>query len=148
MEAANRFAKYGAPFQFVLISVFLFRVCMRASTPLIFFPIGLIGTLVFGYCLYTLYIRTNRVKKLLTQGLFKYTRHPMYTGMFLMDVSNWFVAEYNVTFLVSTIIFYAASVMAAYFQEKETLARFGKEAEDYYAKTPRMFFLYFMGAHR
>jgi len=66
----------------------------------------------------------------------------MYTGLAFMDISIWFVADLNMVFLISAAIFYFGLIAAGYCQEKETIARFGAEAKEYYTKTPRFFFWY------
>ena len=48
--------------------------------------IGGCGLILFVYCVFLIYF-FNRGKRLITDGPYKYTRHPMYTGLFLMDLS-------------------------------------------------------------
>ncbi len=102
------------------------------------------GMVIFMYCIHILYLRKGRTQGLITTGLFRYTRHPMYTGLFLMNLTSWFPepASYDELFYVLQALFLATMLIAGWFQEKETLARFGAEAEDYYRKTPRFFFMY------
>jgi protein-S-isoprenylcysteine O-methyltransferase Ste14 len=103
-----------------------------------------IGSAVFLYCLVTLYVLKKKDNKLITTGLFKYTRHPMYTGFVLMMMALWLprpVSTEPLFFLLQAVFLFLL-IMAAWHQEKETLARFGKAAEEYYAKTPRLFFMY------
>ncbi|MEK7509254.1 MAG: hypothetical protein AAB605_00900 [Patescibacteria group bacterium] len=45
-------------------------------------------------------------------------------------------------FLGLQATFFCSMIVAAWWQEQETLIRFGKEAEAYYEKTPRLFVLY------
>jgi protein-S-isoprenylcysteine O-methyltransferase Ste14 len=67
----------------------------------------------------------------------------MYTGAALMSTPYWLPAPPNeVLFFVTQGIFFTCLIIAAYLQEKETLARFGEEAKDYYRVTPRLFFYY------
>lgn len=104
---------------------------------------GVLGGLVFVHCLYVLYTKQARTKELITDGLFKYTRHPMYTGFLLMaiDVGK----NLNPQSIIHTIAFstFLMTLFAAgYAQERETLARFGEEAIEYYKKTPRIFLFY------
>lgn len=83
----------------------------------------------------------NREKRLITSDIFALTRHPMYHGMFLADVATFFVVDLNDPgFWASWIIFVGLLFAAGWYQEKETLARWGEEAERYYARTPRFIF--------
>ncbi|MBI2473632.1 isoprenylcysteine carboxylmethyltransferase family protein [Candidatus Uhrbacteria bacterium] len=94
------------------------------------------------------HLKGQKSTVLLTTGPFKYTRHPMYTGLFFMDLGFWLPhpVSSDQLFFVLQLFFMIYLTIAAYFQEKETLARFGEEARVYYAKTPRLFFFYpFMG---
>lgn len=102
------------------------------------------GLVLFGYCLITLYTKNRRTVRLVTTGVFKYTRHPMYTGFVLMDMIFWLPSPVSVSplFLGLQTTFFLSLITAARWQEQETLARFGKDAEEYYEKTPRLFILY------
>ena len=145
MQPDKLYALRGFLFQMVLITTFLARTLIfskLANPPVVVSMIDFIGMGIFGWCFYDLYVRRHRLTGLITTGVFKYTRHPMYTGLFLMDLQFWFVKEYGPFFLLSTILLYSSIIIAAYFQERETVARFGDEAVNYYRKTPRLFLLY------
>lgn len=103
-----------------------------------------IGFALFGYCLFILYMRQVGPPDLITTGVFKYTRHPMYTGIFMMNLDMWLPEprSNDLLFYIGQALFILCMVAAAWSQEKETLARFGKEAEEYYARTPRLFIWY------
>lgn len=142
---ATVFAHAGRPFQLALIATFIYRTLFdlfQQDVPILISIAGLSGAILFAWCLYVLYYRRDGQKKLLTHGVFRYTRHPMYTGVILMDLRNWFVPSYNAMFWISTAVLYVSLAVAGYLQERETLARFGAEAENYYKRTPRFFFLY------
>ena len=102
------------------------------------------GFLLFGYCLFILYMIRLGPPDLITNGVFKYTRHPMYTGLFLMNLDLWLPKPVSneLLFYVGQIAFVTCMLIAGWSQEKETLARFGKDAESYYARTPRLFIWY------
>lgn len=82
--------------------------------------------------------------RLITDGLFRYTRHPMYTGFAFTAFDIWWPTEniHTVGYWASLAMFLVGLVVAGYIQELETLALFGKEAEEYYERTPRLFFFY------
>jgi protein-S-isoprenylcysteine O-methyltransferase Ste14 len=143
MLSAHHYLKRGMPWQIFMIVTFLYRRSLFPPThhPVIVLTLLLAGLLLFGYCLYVLYVGRKAGKRLITHGAFKYTRHPMYTALILLDSSAFF-GEYSLLLLLSTILFYTTLIVAAYYQEKETLARFGQEAQAYYQRTPRLFFMY------
>ena len=100
-----------------------------------------IGLFMFMHCMASIYYGPS---KLLTDGLFKYTRHPMYTGIMLIDTQYWLPNQVSTEplFYILQFTFVVTLCAAGWFQEKETLARYGVEAEKYYKKTPRIIFLY------
>jgi protein-S-isoprenylcysteine O-methyltransferase Ste14 len=104
--------------------------------------LGAIGAGLVAYTMYVLYMLQARKRILLTHGVFKYTRHPMYTGFFLMNLSAYLATEPDVWFYIQQCAFFASLAIAGRMQEIETIMRFGKEAEQYYAVTPRLFFMY------
>jgi len=144
---SNHYLYRGAPFQLAAIVLFLFRrffywpKTSSVFTALLIGVATVCGLVIFAWCLYLLYVRHQAKSILITEGVFKYTRHPMYTAFVLMDVASFF-APLSYDFITSTVLFYGYLVVAAYFQEKETLARFGQSAVEYYRCTPRLFFLY------
>jgi len=81
-------------------------------------------------------------RKLLTGGVFKYTRHPMYTGMVIADIQTWFSGQRDVYFTITALLFYGSVLVVGWIHEQEVLVKFGPAAEAYYARTPRLFFLY------
>ncbi len=115
---------------------------MEISTAWILGAFFFFGAALFCYHGYVLMYRKMSERQLMTGGLFKYTRHPQYTGLMFLDITNWFVWERTMQFRIATMLIYLTICIACYFQEKETLARFGKAAEAYYAETPRIFFFY------
>lgn len=141
----------GAWFQFPMFGTYMAMLGMyhALKNPAgdIFSPwfwVSNAGSCIFLYCLVILYVKRKRLTELVTDGPFRYTRHPMYTGLVLMDTIFLLPgpASSEPLFFILQATFFCCLVIAAYFQEKETLARFGREAEEYYARTPRLFFMY------
>lgn len=142
-KAAHYYLRRGAPFQLTMIAAFIVR-------RLLFYPknylilVGIltaIGLVIFSYCLYVLYIRKNAQQQLITTGVFKYTRHPMYTALVLMDSSAWF-GSVTWQWGITTLAFYSTLLIAAWWQEQEVKARFGPAGEEYLKQTPRLFIWY------
>lgn len=148
MQLSERQAlKFGSIPQFTMIGLFILTGYLYRDTYELTWPwraISDIGFLLFGYCLIELYAKKRRTKGLITNGVFRYTRHPMYTGIFLMNLSYWVPKPIGNDWLFYAMQagFLICLMAAGWFQEKETLARFGDEAKAYYARTPRLFIWY------
>jgi protein-S-isoprenylcysteine O-methyltransferase Ste14 len=143
----KRSIKFGAMFQLPMMVFFIAMLHLYGSQAQWWsawlWP-SHAGSALFAYCLIRLYTLKAKDNRLITTGPFRYTRHPMYTGLMLMDLIFWLphpVSSQPLFFLLQAAFIFCL-LTAAYFQEKETLARFGKAAEDYYAKTPRLFLFY------
>jgi protein-S-isoprenylcysteine O-methyltransferase Ste14 len=151
MNEIKKNIKRGLIFQIIMLSCFLIGTTIsyfeEYPTPKILKIIDLFGIAITAYYMIKIYIINNH-NKLITTGFFKYTRHPMYTGFFLISLNiwyhtgNWTYPQFQITFYLSMIGFYVSLITAARFQELEVLARFGDEAKEYYKKTPRIFLLY------
>ena len=143
MTQRKNYELLGNPFQLLLMISFSYKTQMFKYSENFFASIiSFAGMALFVYCLYVLYFRNRRTTNLITDGVFKYTRHPMYTGVILADSWNWYPANFSLSFWISTTILVGSAIIAGYIQERETLQRFGKQARDYYAKTPRIFLFY------
>ncbi len=156
MNLAERAAIRGnLGYQVTMILCFLGLVGFygQETVPLALQLLGFGGAFLFLYCLFKLYPvwkvsapgqATRPRPALLTTGPFKYTRHPMYTGLFLMALDLWVPgpASLDWPFFMLSGLFLVCMVIAGYYQEQETLARFGEEAAEYYKRTPRFFFMY------
>lgn len=95
------------------------------------------------FIVYSQYCHGNG-KELITTGPYRYTRHPIYTGFLLADITL-FQSAVPLTdklFYAVQIIFLACIIGCAYLEELVVLAKYGSEAQEYYSKTPRLFFLY------
>ena len=101
-----------------------------------------VGVLTFFYCLHLLYASKRKDRKLIENGLFRYTRHPMYTAMAAMDSMNWYMNQPWYVTIGSGLLFYLCLITAGYCQELETIGRYGDRAREYYARTPRLFIWY------
>lgn len=146
------YQKEGHFFQVLFFAGMMHRLSIGPRTdwlPLV--VIGRIGLALFLFCLFRIYVikvwsehSKKKTESLITTGVFKYTRHPMYTGLAMFAIRSWWPTEGGYTFghALSFCITVIGVVMAGYYQEKETLARFGAEAQEYYRRTPRLFLFY------
>ncbi len=83
----------------------------------------------------------DTARELITSNVFLLTCHPMYHGMVIAAANSFFVSDlHQPIFWLNWAIFFSLLLTAGWFQEKETLARWGNEAEVYYFKTPRYIF--------
>ena len=72
--------------------------------------------------------------KLVTTGLYKYMRHPMYTfGMLVLICSPIMTANLLYSILIFALYFWIGS----YFEEKNLIKRFGQDYIEYQKKVPR-----------
>lgn len=73
---------------------------------------------------------------LVTGGIYRYIRHPQYTGIFLFTL-GWILHWPSVVTLVLWPILIAAYVWLARFEERQALEEFGDAYAEYAAKTKR-----------
>lgn len=79
----------------------------------------------------------KKPKKLATNGLFKYSRNPIYLG-FLIALISIFVLLGNLISLIGVIIFFiSANSWYIPFEEKQLEREFGKKYNDYKSKIRR-----------
>ena len=140
----------GFPFQMMLVLSFLTQVGInfveRSYAPPQLAFIGTIGVIVCTLSMFRIYYAKE--PKLITDGLFKYTRHPMYTGFLILSIetwchhSTWKHAYLEPISWATMFLFVVGIFCAGYFQEKELLATYGQDAVDYYKRTPRFFLFY------
>ncbi len=147
---------YGGIFQMPMIIVWAARGIIfsvgtteltwkELFTPNINFSSGdalqLVGLGLMCVCMVRIYKQPKDTRNLITTDVFTLTRHPMYHGMFIADFAHFFTADLTrPLFWISWILFTFLLLAAGWFQEKETLARWQKDAEKYYAATPRFAF--------
>ncbi len=139
-------ALVGTPFQLCIIISMLFQVGRfeyREIPTLLIVSLGATGSAIVHYTGWLIYIKSRRTKKLITNGLFRWTRHPMYTGFSLIGIVLWYPTSQveHPSYWISLATFVTGIVVAGWLQERETIARFGKEAVEYYRETPRIAFL-------
>lgn len=80
--------------------------------------------------------RIHRAEGLVTDGIYRWIRHPQYTGIFLFSF-GWLVHWPSVVTLLLWPVLCAAYVWLARFEERQALAEFGAAYEEYAARTKR-----------
>lgn len=72
--------------------------------------------------------------KLVTTGLYRYMRHPMYTFAMLVLICSPIM---TMNLLYSIIIFALYFWIGSYFEERNLIARFGSDYKEYQKNVPR-----------
>lgn len=145
LKNASQWERFGALFQVPMMILFAVQAAMfsdHAAESLFLRGLNYLGAALFLWCLWYLYVKWGRLSGLITSGPYRFTRHPMYLGLVLMNVCHYqWSAWQNALFLCLEVPFITCLIVAGYCQEQETLRRFGQSAVDYYARTPRIPFL-------
>ncbi|MFC3879917.1 methyltransferase family protein [Algoriphagus namhaensis] len=80
----------------------------------------------------------EKSQKLITEGLYKYTRHPLYAGLLLIFLGYFFVSPtLSVTIHCICLIVYLP--FGIYFEEKNLVSIFGSDYQDYQDQVPQFF---------
>jgi protein-S-isoprenylcysteine O-methyltransferase Ste14 len=80
----------------------------------------------------------HKAEHLVTTGIYRFMRHPQYTGIFLFTL-GWILHWPSVITLVLWPILMAAYVWLARREEREIAEKFGEEYSRYARRTPRFF---------
>ena len=80
--------------------------------------------------------RIHRADTLVTDGIYKFMRHPQYTGIFLFTL-GWILHWPSIITLILWPILVGAYVWLSKYEEKQAIADFGDAYLDYAARTKR-----------
>jgi len=80
--------------------------------------------------------KIHRAEGLVTSGIYRFIRHPQYTGMFLFTL-GWILHWPSVITLILWPVLVAAYVWLAKREEQHVIAEFGDAYLDYASRTPR-----------
>lgn len=122
----------------LLIMAFIISIILPLKLKIIWFYIGLL-IFLFGLIidLSTLYTFSKaKPEGPFTTGPYRYSRHPVYFGFFLMYISI-SLMTLSWIFLIITIIFGIHFIIVAPAEERYCLQKYGREYKDYMKKTPR-----------
>jgi protein-S-isoprenylcysteine O-methyltransferase Ste14 len=78
-------------------------------------------------------------KKLVTEGLFKYVRNPMYLGAVIVMVGEAVLTQSLVVLLLAVVMWMFFHVFVVYYEEPDLGKRFGQAYEEYIRTGPRWF---------
>ena len=117
---------------------FIYSIFLPIKYNTIWFYVGLLVFLFgFFFDLSVLYsIKDAKLDKPFTNGPYRYSRHPIYFSSFLIMISI-SIISISWIFLLIAIIVLIHQLIAAPAEEQYCLKKYGKEYEDYIARTPR-----------
>jgi len=122
----------------LLIVAFIISIFLPLQLMSIWFYLGLLiflmGLIIDFMALHTFW----KAKPIgpFTTGPYRYSRHPVYFGFFLMYISI-SIMSLSWVFLIITIIFGIHFVLVAPAEERYCLNTYGKEYQNYMERTPR-----------
>lgn len=92
---------------------------------------------LFGIALIVLgWVQIHRAKGLVTSGIYRYMRHPQYTGILLFTL-GWILHWPSFVTLILWPFLIAAYIWLSWQEEKQAIEEFGKAYRDYAKKTRR-----------
>lgn len=106
----------------------------------ILYSLGLITVLVSQYQMGTTWrigVDANEKTALVTSGLFKYARNPIYTGLFIGSMGLWLVSPSILLMLGLLGLYVAVELFVRKVEEPYLLEQFGTEYNEWYHSTPR-----------
>lgn len=108
----------------------------------ILYSLGLITVLVSQYQMGTAWrigVNADEKTELVTQGVFKHVRNPIYTGLFIGSMGLWLVSPSILLMLGLLGLYVAVELFVRKVEEPYLLRQFGDEYKKWYHSTPRYF---------
>jgi protein-S-isoprenylcysteine O-methyltransferase Ste14 len=108
----------------------------------ILYSLGLITVLVSQYQMGTAWrigVNADEKTELVTQGVFKHVRNPIYTGLFIGSMGLWLVSPSILLMLGLLGLYVAVELFVRKVEEPYLLQQFGDEYKKWYHSTPRYF---------
>ena len=116
----------------------LFQILMGVF----FYSVGLIIVLISQYQMgsaWRIGVDANEKTALVTDGLFKHVRNPIYTGLFIGSMGLWLVSPSILLMLGLLGLYVAVELFVRKVEEPYLLQQFGDEYKKWYHSTPRYF---------
>ena len=143
MHIINVRIKTGGPSVKILIVLFLILHILPVFLPLklntIWFYAGLIvyivGTTMEYLAIYS--FATTPVDKPVSKGIFRYSRNPMYLGIFVLFIGISLVSISWIYFLIALIWIIITHVKEIPIEESECTKKYGADYTEYMEKTPK-----------
>ena len=98
-------------------------------------PIALIGTIAYAAVVVS-FFTTSINKEPLTNGLYRYSRHPMYITTLVMLIGVG-IACASWIFLLFTIVYMVPAFILATCEEQHCLEKYGNTYREYMNRTPK-----------
>ncbi len=129
--------------EYIFLAFIVFSIFVPIETGTNTFYIGLLVYLVaFILSIYTNYCYvTAPLAKLITQGIYKYSRNPAYVCNSLLIFSVFLLSSAYI-FLIFLVLFLISTYFTILIEEKYCMEKYGDEYKKYLEKTPR-YFLFF-----
>jgi protein-S-isoprenylcysteine O-methyltransferase Ste14 len=90
-------------------------------------------------CTWRVGVDLNEETKLITTGLFKYVRNPIYTGLFIGCIGLWCISPSIILILGLLILYISVELFVRKVEEPYLHEQFGSEYEKWHHSTPRYF---------
>jgi len=106
----------------------------------ILYSLGLITVLVSQYQMGTAWrigVNADEKTELVTQGVFKQVRNPIYTGLFIGSVGLWLVSPSTLLMFGLLGLYVAVELFVRKVEEPYLLEQFGTEYDEWCRSTPR-----------
>ncbi len=134
-----KFEKTSNTLSMVLLFIaFILSVFIPLKLNTLWFYLGLliffIGLIIDLMALY--FFRKAKPDRPFTSGPYRYSRHPVYFGFFLIYISV-SLMTFSWIFLIITIIFGIHFMVVAPAEERYCLKTYGEEYKEYMERTPR-----------
>ena len=136
MSRAERIALYSS--KAIYIPAFIYSIFLPLKLGTVWFYVGLPITLIgfIGGVVVIVNWEANPRGKPVRNGLYRYSRHPMYATAFIFFLGL-SIATASWVFLLFTILLIAASFYFAPLEEQSCLEKYGDAYREYMNKTSR-----------
>lgn len=141
-------ALMSASFTISLLSMFLFRVGAVLTLPPWSLFVGMVvvamGIAIRTWAVFTLShffsyrLRSVEAHRIVNTGLYRWVRHPSYSGLMMSTVGLGLASGSGAAFLVTLVLMVAVHVHRIHVEEQTMLKEFGKDYADYMKGTKRV----------